>query len=66
MSPGKRALLRKIESLPAAKVAEVEDFVDFIASREQENALTRAARETSDPSFARVWNNAEDDVYDAL
>jgi hypothetical protein len=66
MPQSKKALLKKIESLPAAKVAEAEDFVDFIASRERESALTRAAQETSGPSFAHIWNNAEDDVYDAL
>jgi hypothetical protein len=66
MSQGNQTLLRKIEALPAAKVAEVEDFVDFIASREQDKSLTRAAQDASGPSFAYIWNNAEDDVYDVL
>ena len=66
MSQGNQALLRKIESLPAAKVAEVEDFVDFIASRTQDLALTRAATAASIASFAKVWENPEDDAYDAL
>jgi hypothetical protein len=34
--------------------------------REQERALTRAAAVASVPAFAAVWNNPEDDVYDAL
>ena len=60
------ALIKKIRALPADRIAEVEDFVDFISLREQERALTRAAAASSASSFAAVWNNPEDDVYDAL
>jgi hypothetical protein len=49
-----------------ALIAEVEDFVAFIAAREQERSLTRAATAASAPSFAAIWNNPEDDAYDAL
>jgi hypothetical protein len=61
-----QSLIDKIQSLPADRIAEVEDFVDFIASREQERALTRAAAEASEPAFATIWSNPEDDSYDAL
>ena len=61
-----KALVEKIEALPAERIAEIEDFVDFIRLREQEQALTRAAAATSAPAFAAIWNNPEDDVYDAL
>ena len=61
-----KTLLRKIESLPPERIAEVEDFVDFIGLREQERALTRAAAAASAPAFAAIWSNPEDDVYDAL
>ncbi|MEO6753344.1 MAG: toxin-antitoxin system, antitoxin component, Xre family protein [Chthoniobacteraceae bacterium] len=60
------ALIRKIRSLPRARVAEVEDFVDFIGQRESEIALKRAARDASAPALAHVWSNPEDDAYDAL
>jgi hypothetical protein len=60
------ALMAKIKGLPAERIAEIEDFVDFIRLREQERALTRAAAAASQPAFAAVWNNLEDDVYDAL
>jgi hypothetical protein len=60
------ALIRKIGALPRARVAEVEDFVDFIGQRESEIALRTAARDASAPAFARIWANPEDDVYDAL
>ena len=40
--PNAQALLEKIQALPPERLSEVEDFVDFIAAREQERALTRA------------------------
>jgi hypothetical protein len=61
-----KALVEKIVALPAERIAEIEDFVDFIRLREQEQALTRAAAAASTPAFAAIWNNPEDDVYDAL
>lgn len=61
-----QALVAKLQALPADRVAEVEDFIDFIAAREQERTMIRAAQAASAPAFARVWNNPEDDAYDAL
>ena len=61
-----QALIDKIVALPPERIREIEDFVDFIRLREQELALTRAAAAASTPAFAVVWNNPEDDVYDAL
>ena len=66
MSTSTRALIEKIETLPPDRLAEVDDFVDFICLRERERALIRAAAATSLAVFAAVWNNPEDDVYDAL
>jgi hypothetical protein len=64
--PNAKALLEKIEALPLERIAEIEDFVEFIAAREQERSLARAASAASVPSFNAIWNNPEDDVYDAL
>jgi hypothetical protein len=64
--PNPQALVDKIRALPAERIAEVEDFVDFIRLREQERSLTRAAAAASDPAFTAIWNNPEDEVYDAL
>lgn len=66
MSNSPHSLIKKIEALPAERLTEVEDFVDFIAAREEERAISRAAAVASEPVFANIWNNAEDDVYDAL
>ena len=59
------ALMEKIRALPAERLDEIEDFVDFIASRSTDRALVRAARTASAKAFAKVWDNPEDDVYDA-
>ena len=61
-----QSLIEKIQALPADRIAEIEDFVDFIRMREQDRALTRAAAGMSEPAFATIWNNTDDDVYDAL
>jgi hypothetical protein len=63
--PNAKALLEKIAALSAERIAEIEDFVEFIAAREQERSLTRAATETSKLVFAAIWDNPEDSVYDA-
>ncbi len=61
-----KALLEKIEALPLDRIAEIEDFVEFIAARAQERSLTRAATAASMPVFAAIWSNPEDEVYDSL
>ena len=66
MPANTQALFEKIQALPAERIAEVEDFVDFIATRAQDRALTRAAAAASAASFTRAWDNEEDDIYDAI
>jgi hypothetical protein len=59
-------LIEKISRLPPDRVAEVEDFVDFLAQRDTDRQLLRAAAGASEAAFAKVWDNPEDDVYDRL
>lgn len=47
---------RKIQALPLERIAEVEDFVEFLAAREQQRSLSAAAA-ASAPAFAAAWNN---------
>ncbi len=61
-----QALMDKLQSLPAERIAEVDDFIDFICLREQQQALVHAVTASSAPAFAKIWNNPEDDSYDAL
>jgi hypothetical protein len=64
--PLPESLIGKITALPLHRIAEVEDFVDFIGEREERAGLANAATVISAPAFAAVWDNPEDDVYDAL
>jgi hypothetical protein len=59
-------LIEKLKNLPPERVAEVEDFVDFLRARDEERALARAATRAAEPAFARVWNNDDDAAYDRL
>jgi hypothetical protein len=61
-----QALIEKLQTLPPDRLAEVEDFVDFVRLREQQRALARNATAVSAPAFAAIWSNPEDDVYNAL
>jgi hypothetical protein len=61
-----RVLIDKLEALPPERIAEIEDFIDFIRQRDQDLQLTRAAAMTSEPAFAKVWDNPDDAAYDAL
>lgn len=66
MSVDDQALIEKLKSLPPQRRAEVEDFVDFLKSREDEQRLTRAAAQASEPAFKHVWDNPDDAEYDRL
>jgi hypothetical protein len=59
-------LLEKIRRLPPERVAEVEDFVDFLRQRDEERSLTDAAARLSQPAFAKVWDHPDDADYDRL
>ncbi len=60
------ALLEKLRALPPERIAEVEDFVDFLRLREQDHALTQAATKLSERAFDQVWDNPDDAAYDRL
>lgn len=62
-SPG---LLEKIRSLPPELAAEIEDFVDFLSTRESGRSLVAGASSVSEAAFQSVWDNPEDGDYDRL
>jgi len=64
--PSEQELLEKIRRLAPERVAEVEDFVDFLRQRDEERGLTQAASQLSEAAFARVWENPDDADYDRL
>lgn len=66
MAVTEQALIEKIRQLPPQRLAEVEDFVDFLRLRESDQRLTQAAAKASEAGFTAVWNNDEDAAYDRL
>lgn len=61
-------LIAKIRQMPIQRILEVEDFIDFLNHRDSQPtpSLTQTAAEVAEPSFAKVWDNPEDAVYDQL
>jgi len=66
MNTPDQALFEKIKQLPPQRLAEVEDFVDFLRTRDDEQRLTHAAAKASEGSFAQVWGNDDDAAYDRM
>jgi hypothetical protein len=64
--PPRKPFAKRSSNLLANRLAETEDFNEFIRSREQGPSLTCAAAASSEPAFAAIWGNPEDSVYDAL
>lgn len=62
----RRTLIDKLDQLPPERLAEVEDFIDFLRTRDQDHAVTRAASKVSEASFSKVWDNTDDAAYDQL
>ena len=72
MTQSQQILIEKIATLPPQRLAEVEDFVDFLRAREagketeRDSRLAAQSARASEPAFARVWDNDEDAAYDRL
>lgn len=60
------SLIEKIRRLAPERIAEVEDFVDFLRLRDDERRVGGAATKLSEAAFARVWENPDDADYDRL
>jgi hypothetical protein len=60
------SLIEKLKALPPQRQAEVEDFVDFLRSRDEDRLLVTAAAKTAEPAFSQVWDNDDDAEYDRL
>jgi Protein of unknown function (DUF2281) len=66
MTATEQILIEKIKQLPPQRKAEVEDFIDFLRAREDDQHLTQAAARVSEGSFKQVWDNDDDAAYDRL
>ena len=61
MSAQLEILVDKIKSLPLERQAEVENFVEFLRFKEEQQ-LKQAALKLAEISFANVWDNPEDSL----
>ena len=59
---------RKLALLSPERLAEAENFIDFLRQRQKvsEKSLAQDFSSASESAFAGVWNNEEDAVYDDL
>lgn len=61
-----RTILEKPKGLPPEQVAEMENCVDFLRTRHEEQRVTQAAMKACAPAFNKIWNNSEDADYERL
>lgn len=66
MEPQIQHVLQKLEHLSQERLAEVEDFIDFLRQRDSERHLQQDFAQGSAASFANVWDNNDDAAYDHL
>ncbi|WP_415878832.1 toxin-antitoxin system, antitoxin component, Xre family protein [Methylomonas sp. TEB] len=66
MQPQVKHMVEKLEHLSPDRLAEVDDFIDFLQQRDQDNRLRRDFAHLSETAFAKLWNNDEDAIYDQL
>jgi hypothetical protein len=57
-------LIQKVRSLPPERVAEVEDFADFLTVRDQDRHLTLTTAHLSEEAFRAAWDDSDDAEYD--
>jgi hypothetical protein len=62
MNSNLNSLSDKIQTLSAEQITEVES----VRRRGQDGRLVRSAAAVSTPALEAIWNNPEDDVYDAV
>ena len=66
MQPQVSHVVRKLEHLSPERLAEVDDFIDFLQQREQDNSLRQDFALASETAFAKLWDNDDDAIYDTL
>jgi hypothetical protein len=59
-------VVRKLEHLPPDRLAEVEDFIDFLSQKDRERHARQDFARGAEASFQRIWDNDEDAEYDKL
>ena len=66
MEPHVNEIMEKLSSLPPERIAEVEDFIDFLKQRNDERQWAKTAMHASEASLQRIWDNDDEAEYDKL
>jgi len=66
MQPQVQHMVEKLEHLSPDRLAEVEDFIDFLQQRDQDKRLRQDYARASEAAFAKAWDNDDDAIYDQL
>jgi uncharacterized membrane protein len=66
MQPQVQHMLEKLEHLSPERLAEIEDFIDFLNQRDQDKRLRQDYAQASEGAFNKVWDNDDDAIYDSL
>ncbi len=66
MQPQVQHMLEKLEHLSPERLAEIEDFIDFLNQRDQDKRLRQDYAQASEDAFGKVWDNDDDAIYDNL
>ncbi len=66
MQPQVQQMLEKLERLSPERLAEIEDFIDFLNQRDQDKRLRQDYAQASEEAFSKVWDNDDDAIYDSL
>ena len=61
-----KTLIDKLEGMSSERLNEIEDFIDFLRQRDNDQNLSQTASKVAERSFANVWDNSDDSIYDKL
>ncbi len=59
-------VMRKLQHLSPERLAEVDDFIEFLQQRDQDKSLRHDFAGASEAAFAKIWDNDDDAIYDNL
>lgn len=62
----KEMIKQEIDKLPENLLLEIYDFIQFLETKKDRTLLIKASQKLSQESFAKIWDNEEDAVYDRL
>ncbi len=62
----KDIIKNEVDKLPEHALAEVLDFIHFLELKAEKDSFVKASQRLSERSFAKIWSNEEDAVYDNL